>query len=82
MARRTSQTHISCSGLRKIKKMEEKKPVWIACRATPNCQGDQAIIAKQWKNQVQGNQGLNFDVGSQTVRYKCLTCGRVFQIQT
>ena len=51
-------------------KIEEKQ--WIACRATSGCEGKQAVIV--FKRKLPGL------TSGQTIRYRCLTCGRPFHI--
>jgi hypothetical protein len=45
---------------------------WIACRASSNCEGQQAVIVFKRKA-----PGLN---SGTSIRYRCLTCGRPFHI--
>ena len=53
----------------------EKKIIWMKCRASEACDGNQAyatmIFARPF---VQG--------GGKTVRYRCLKCNGVFSITT
>jgi len=59
-----------------------KKPVWIACRATPGCQGHQAVILWQHRFDPAGIQGVKIADGSgKAIRYRCLTCNHDFHIQ-
>lgn len=61
---------------------EEKQPqVYIACRATPDCPGRQAIIlfTHRTPTTLQGIQLA--EEGGRFIRYRCLTCGRDFHIQ-
>lgn len=49
---------------------EEKKQVWIACRATAKCEGKMALVVF-----LQRNPG-----GGSSTRYRCLTCNRTFHV--
>jgi hypothetical protein len=61
----------------------EKKPVWIACRATPDCPGNQALLIAKRSNAPVGAMGaFNASQGGSTTRYRCLTCKGTFQITT
>ena len=50
---------------------EGDNPVWIACRATPDCEGKYAA------QRISGERNLEAGGGS-WLRYQCLTCGRPF----
>ena len=52
-------------------KPEVGQVVWVACRATPNCEGKQSRI------EIMFPQAEN---GGRATRYVCLTCGRAFHI--
>ena len=52
---------------------EGDNPVWIACRATPDCEGKYAA------QRISGERNLEAGGGS-WLRYQCLTCGRPFHI--
>lgn len=49
---------------------EEKKEVWITCRASKNCEGRKAI------KQSFGNSGQDC-----VVSYRCLTCKKSFYVR-
>ena len=51
--------------------MAEKRVVWAHCRATPDCPGNNAEISSQRKTRG----------GGYIIRYRCLTCGRVWVVQ-
>lgn len=62
---------------------EEPKQVWIACRAKESCEGNQAVIEFSRSHQpLNGKGGFNAQVGGRATRYKCLTCGGAFHINT
>ena len=63
------------------KKKEEK--VFIACRAKEGCPGREAIITLV-RNNTPNMPGGGFmpESGGRMVRYRCLTCGGTFTIQT
>lgn len=48
-----------------------KKMVWVACRATPGCEGKQATVV--FSKKTPG--------GGSVTRYKCGTCGGAFHIK-
>ena len=50
----------------------KKKTVWIACRATPNCPGNQAIVVFSKRHAG----------GGSNTRYRCTVCNRTFHIGT
>jgi len=50
----------------------EEKIVWIACRATRGCEGQQAVMVFRHKS---GGGGHN-------ARYRCTTCNGSFHINT
>lgn len=52
--------------------VQEKKTVWMSCRATHGCEGKQATLV--WKNRSEG--------GGWNARYRCQTCGGSFHINT
>ena len=52
----------------------DKKPLWIACRGTPGCEGKQAVAVF-----TRRSENIS-DYGGQTTRYRCLTCGKPFHI--
>lgn len=52
----------------------EEKPVWIACRATPGCEGNYAVIV--WNKQVMDGM---LPLGN-SIRYRCTTCNRPFHV--
>jgi len=59
-----------------------KKKVWIACRATPECEGTYAEIVFE-RSQGQDGRALGSFLpvaGGKIVRYRCLTCGRSFHV--
>jgi len=59
----------------------KKKPVWIACRATEGCPGNQAeIVFIQGSQSGDGKGGFTPAAGGRFVRYKCLTCNKAFHI--
>ena len=54
---------------------DTKKQVWMACRATPGCEGKYAVLV--WRKPVMDGmvpQGESF-------RYRCLTCQQAFHIR-
>jgi len=61
----------------------EKKTVWIACRATEGCPGNQAEIVFSRSNNPAGADGGFFPAaGGRTIRYRCQTCGKPFHVRT
>lgn len=48
----------------------EKKIVWVNCRATPGCGGNQALVVRKFK----------LSAGGKSIRYKCMKCNRNFHI--
>ena len=46
------------------------KQVWMACRATPGCQGKEALIVFRTK----------LATGGKTIRYRCLGCKGSFHV--
>jgi len=48
------------------------KVVWIKCRGRAGCEGQQSTLV--WRKRSEGG-GFN-------ARYKCLTCGSAFHINT
>lgn len=52
-------------------KPEVGQIVWVACRATDNCEGKSARI------EILFPQAAN---GARVTRYICMTCGRPFHI--
>ncbi len=56
-----------------------EKVVWIACRATPNCPGNQAVMV--FSKSRQPTQS-DFAMGGSITRYRCKTCGGAFHIGT
>lgn len=59
----------------------KNKVVWIACRATPECSGNQAEVIMTLHHDPFGIGGSKIADGpSKSIRYKCLTCNREFHI--
>ena len=56
----------------------EKKPVWIACRASPGCTGNWAVVMYQIDQPP--NRQLSANVGTRRIMYQCLTCKRAWSI--
>ena len=54
-----------------MSKPEVGQIVWIACRATPNCEGKSARIEILFPQNEQGGR---------STRYLCLVCKRAFHI--
>jgi len=52
---------------------EGENPVWISCRATPDCEGKYAVEMFSGDISLEGG-------GGNWIRYKCLTCGGAFHI--
>ena len=66
---------------------EKKAPVWIRCRATEGCVGNQAdiVFAKtqqpvKAKTGVVGGTFTLAEGAGKILRYRCLTCNNVFHI--
>jgi hypothetical protein len=59
----------------------EKKIVWIACRATEGCTGNQAeiVFARVNQSSLPGG-GFVPVMGGKSIRYRCLTCNRPFHV--
>jgi len=55
---------------------EEKRTVWIACRAARPCGGQTAIVTRTWKR----GAGDLRPGPSRTTRYKCTKCGGSFSV--
>lgn len=53
---------------------KDPKPVWVACRATPGCEGKQAVVV------FTRNTNSIADLSGTTTRYRCLKCNRPFHI--
>lgn len=49
---------------------EAPKVVWIACRATPKCEGKQAVVVRK----------VAREGGGSSTRFQCKTCGRPFHV--
>lgn len=64
----------------------EKKIVWIKCRAHSNpdaCPGNQAeVVFDRAVNPVSNDGGFEPSAGGRSVRYRCISCKRVFHIST
>ena len=50
------------------------KPVWLACRATPGCEGKYAKLS--WRKKLMDGMVER----GETFRYRCTTCNKVFHI--
>lgn len=62
---------------------EEKKIVWIKCRAHENCTGNQAVVVfSRSNNPVSQDGGFDPVSGGRAVRYRCLTCNKTFHINS
>lgn len=61
---------------KKDEEKEEKKPVWISCRAARPCGGQTAIVTRRWKK----TPGDMSPGPSRITRYKCTKCGGSFSI--
>jgi len=60
---------------------EEQKPVWIKCRATENCEGNEAIlVSKRIHKPLKAAGDFNAQMGGATIRYRCTTCKGVFHV--
>lgn len=57
-----------------VTEISEEKVVWIACRATPGCEGNQAVIVF--------NKTLHDGMLPQgtAIRYRCTTCKKPFHV--
>jgi hypothetical protein len=53
--------------------LKNQKPVWIKCRASEACDGNEAIPTMVFTKPI--TQG-----GGRTTRYRCTTCKGVFTI--
>ena len=61
--------------------METNKKVWIACRATEGCPGQEAELEIIKRNDPLEISGMKLAEGSgKVIRYKCTTCKRVFRV--
>lgn len=49
-----------------------KKIVWISCRAEGSCEGKESVLLTSEKT---GNQNA-----VNLVRYRCMSCGKVFSV--
>ena len=59
---------------------QEEKVVWIKCRASEGCEGNQAVIVfSRAHSTVQGG-GFIPAAGGRMTRYRCLTCGKSFHV--
>lgn len=59
-----------------------KKVVWIKCRAFEGCEGNQAeVVFEKVNNPVTVDGGFEPNAGGRFVRYRCLTCHRVFHVR-
>ena len=62
---------------------QEKKIVWMACRATEGCKGNQAeIVFIQTSASNLPGGGFVPEAGGRSIRYKCLTCGKPFHVKS
>ena len=68
-------------------KKKDTKKVWIRCRADEKCEGNEAELLSERKQiPVKANTGLvggSFQVAERagkTIRYRCLTCGKIFEV--
>ena len=60
----------------------EEKKVWIACRATPGCAGNQAVVVFNRTTVPTGPGGTFSPEGAgRVIRYRCCTCGGAFHIR-
>jgi len=66
---------------------DKKAPVWIRCRATEGCDGNQADIVFTQKQQpvkaktgVVGGTFTLAEGAGKIIRYRCTTCNKVFHI--
>ena len=60
------------------KQTPQKKTVWIACRATPGCDGNVAVLEQEFDHQVM--IGKESAYGGKAIRYVCQKCGRAFHV--
>lgn len=75
----------------------EKKGVWIKCRATASCEGNEAEIVSSQENHLtmetidptnpnpRSKKKTNTTIlagGGRVTRYRCLSCKRSFTIST
>lgn len=65
----------------KFQKLEDSKPVRIACQATEDCPGKFAVILFTVQVPVTFGGILLAEEGGKAIRYRCLTCNQEFQIQ-
>jgi hypothetical protein len=56
---------------------DEKKTVWIRCRANEKCDGQKAVV--MFVQEIAG--ALDSSTGGRVVRYRCCTCGQSFIIR-
>jgi hypothetical protein len=56
-------------------KADDKKAVWMACRATKGCEGKYAILV--WRKPVKDGM---VPLG-ESFRYRCTTCQQPFHIR-
>ena len=54
-----------------LPKENEKKSVWISCRAKAGCEGKMAVMVFKQK----------LPEGGQVIRYRCMTCRGSFHIR-
>ena len=60
-----------------------KKIVWIKCRASEGCEGNQAeIVFVHNASPVSGDGSFIPEAGGRSVRYKCTTCGNPFHVRS
>lgn len=60
---------------------DEKKEVWISCRATEGCPGRKAIILFVTDSLNRCLMGIPLaDAGGKSIRYRCTTCNKDFHI--
>jgi|SaaInlStandDraft_5_1057022.scaffolds.fasta_scaffold366603_2 hypothetical protein len=65
------------------KKVPVPKTLWIKCRASEKCEGNQAEIIMQRAQKPMGRAGGAFNLAERAgklIRYRCTTCKGIFQI--
>ena len=60
---------------------QPKQIVWMACRGTTGCEGQQAeVIFSRVAQPITSDGGFQPHAGGRSIRYRCLTCGQPFHI--
>lgn len=59
----------------------KKKIIWMACRGTTGCPGNQAeVVFCHVAQPLTPEGGFNPQAGGRSIRYRCLTCGQPFHV--